>query len=76
MEVGMQRAVGEPVSGEQLPTPHASTTPCGHVLLALDAFFASYTDALPALTRVDLRRIVFRLDAYAREVDDDASRKA
>jgi hypothetical protein len=76
MEVGLQRAVGEPTSGEQLATPHASTTPCGHVLLALDAFFAGYTEALPALTRADLRRIMYRLDAYAREVDDDASRKS
>ena len=54
--------------------PDEVLTPAGRVLLALDAFYAAYRAALPALTREQLSRIERRLDRYAREVDDDATR--
>jgi hypothetical protein len=76
MEGNMERAVGARPSSGQTPAPHDATTACGQVLLALDTFLATYTAALPALCRADLRRIVQPLDSYARAVDDDASRKA
>jgi hypothetical protein len=50
-------------------------TPCGRVLTALDAFYAIYKAEFPALSRQNLRTILRRLDRYAREVDDDSSRK-
>lgn len=50
-------------------------TPCGRVLMALDAFYAIYKTELPALSRENVRAILRRLDRYAREVDDDSTRK-
>jgi hypothetical protein len=50
-------------------------TPCGRVLTALDAFYAIYKAEFPALSKEKVRAILRRLDRYAREVDDDLSRK-
>jgi hypothetical protein len=52
----------------------ALPSPAGRVLLALDAFYAIYREALPLLTKAQLDTILRRLDRYAREVDDDMSR--
>jgi hypothetical protein len=52
-----------------------SCTPCGRVLVALDAFYATYKAELPVLSKENVRAVLRRLDRYAREVDDDLSRK-
>jgi len=48
--------------------------PAGLVLVALDAFYAAYRQALPSLSKDQLLMIYRRLDHYTREVEDDATR--
>jgi hypothetical protein len=52
----------------------APLTPAGQLLLALDAFYALYHELLPSLTKEQVQLMYRRLDRFAREVDDDASR--
>ncbi len=52
----------------------APMTPAGQLLVALDNFYSLYRELLPSLTREQVQMLYRRLDSYAREVDDDASR--